>query len=75
MSAEERTQENAISEVLRSFNTQEDGEVNRPVTANVPPIKTEEVQQQPAGQKTKASTYHFALEFPVNVSIRSSLTG
>ena len=69
------TQEDAISEVPRLSNTQEDGEVNRPVTANVPPIKTEEVQQQPEKQKTKASTHHFALEFPVNVSIRSSLTG
>ena len=68
-------QEDAISEVPRFSTTQGDGEINRHVTANAPPIKTEEDQQQPEKQKTKASTHHFALEFPVNVSIRSSLTG
>ena len=69
------TQEDAISEVPRLSNTQEDDEINRHVTANAPPIKTEEIQQQPEKQKTKASTHHLALEFSVNVSIRSSLTG
>ena len=75
MSAEDRTQENALSEVLRSSNTQEDGGVDRPVTENMPPIRTEEVQQQPAVQKTKAGTHHFISEFSVNISVRSSLTG
>ena len=62
------TQEDAISEVPRSSTTQEDNEINKHVTANVPPIKTEEVQQQPAGQKMKASTHYFAPEDPVNIS-------
>ena len=69
------TQEDAISEVPRLSTTQEDNEINKHVTANAPPIKTEEIQQQPEKQKTKASTHHFISEFPVNISVRSSLTG
>ena len=67
-SADERGQENTIIEVPRMPDTQEDDEINKHVTANVPPIKTEKAQQQPAGQKMKASTHYLAPESPVNIS-------